>query len=1102
MRHSTTGSDRPVRRRTLWVLAVVALVLGALPIVGPGVTQPASAADGPTVPGGFSISRILGTDASPLNHPIAVRFAPDGRVFVAEQTGRIWVFPNVNATSGTLFADLSSQVQEFWDRGLIGLAVDPHLLSGRPYVYVSFTEDQRWGAPGQTWGDGCPTPPGPTTDGCTVPNEIVKLTVAANGTGNTAVAQTTILSGWCQQYPSHSIGDLRIGPDGNLWATGGEGSNFDAPADTGNFGGNPCGDPTNEGGGLRAQSPRRTDGPTLLSGAAIRINPDTGAGVPGNPWYGSPDANKARILAYGMRNPFRWTFKPGTSEMWIGNVGQSTWESVFRVPASTTSGGGAENFGWPCYEGRYPQPGYQSEPTAAGMCGPLYANTALVTSPWFSYHQFERMTDEDGGVSPNDTCSSTASPGGATSTGSSISGLAFAPTSGPGLFPAQYRGRLFYADYARSCIYSIDASGNSGSATTVATFADGIGATDLQFGPDGALYTVDLNGGWVYRIAANGSPSNLPPVARISASVTAAAPGQTITFDGRASSDPENGPLTYQWDLNGDGNYDNGTASTASASFGVGSHVVRLRVTDNTGQQSIAAVTVTVGGTPPAPWITSPSSSLQWTVGQPITYSGVNFGANLPDSAFHWQIMLHHCSGGDINNCHIHNLVAPTGRSGSFNAPDHAYPSYLTFELTVTDPVSGLAAEASVNVYPRTASIAITSVPGEVPVTAGDSSSTNTPFTKTVIQGSAFAVDAPLTFNDGASDYTFAGWSDGGAANHSFAAQSRTLTARYRAVDRATTGPITKWSYEDIIHGGSDPVAVNYLGAPHVFSNVNNVLAHSWYDGAWRTDYPSNVNGASGISTMSWGGQLHAFYQDDAGRLEHTYWTGRQWLTETLDAAPTDDTAVVEYNGQPHLFYRRSTDNQLLHMWWDGRAWRRDNPAGAVTAGSDPSISASTAGGRPVVFYNADDALKVVLWTGAQWTVDTVDAAGGTDTSAIATGYGPFVFYRGADGSLRRGSWNWGWLHTVVEPGADAQDISVGAMQGSTQVTYVDGSGTLRLMVWGPNGLTREALDGPQSTGRGRSPDRVAGTTMLGIWGQAQIWYHDVDGDRLAHTWS
>src|SRR5512132_1499795 len=75
-----------------------------------------------------------------LTDPTAVRFSPDGRVFVAEKSGIIKVFDNLGDTTPTIVADLRSSVHSFWDRGLLGLAVHPD-FPNTPYIYVLYTYD-------------------------------------------------------------------------------------------------------------------------------------------------------------------------------------------------------------------------------------------------------------------------------------------------------------------------------------------------------------------------------------------------------------------------------------------------------------------------------------------------------------------------------------------------------------------------------------------------------------------------------------------------------------------------------------------------------------------------------------------------------------------------------------------------------------------------------------------------------------------------------------------------------------------------------------------------------------------------------------------------
>jgi glucose/arabinose dehydrogenase len=77
---------------------------------------------------------------SGLTNPTAIEFAPDGRIFIAEKSGLIKVFDNLSDSSPQVFADLRTKVHNFWDRGLLGLALDPN-WSTNPTVYVLYTHD-------------------------------------------------------------------------------------------------------------------------------------------------------------------------------------------------------------------------------------------------------------------------------------------------------------------------------------------------------------------------------------------------------------------------------------------------------------------------------------------------------------------------------------------------------------------------------------------------------------------------------------------------------------------------------------------------------------------------------------------------------------------------------------------------------------------------------------------------------------------------------------------------------------------------------------------------------------------------------------------------
>ena len=141
--------------------------------------QPATASA--STPPGFSESTVF----SGLNLPTNLRFSPDGRVFVAEKSGLIKVFDSAHDTTPTVFADLRTEVYNYWDRGLLGTRARPASSRPSPTSTSSTPTTRRsagtrpvWGTPGAS-DDDCPTPPGPTTDGCVVSGRLSRLT--ANG---------------------------------------------------------------------------------------------------------------------------------------------------------------------------------------------------------------------------------------------------------------------------------------------------------------------------------------------------------------------------------------------------------------------------------------------------------------------------------------------------------------------------------------------------------------------------------------------------------------------------------------------------------------------------------------------------------------------------------------------------------------------------------------------------------------------------------------------------------------------------------------------------------------------------------------------------------
>ena len=174
------------------------------------------------------------------------------------------------------------------------------------------------------------------------------------------------------------------------------------------------------GGATRAHS----WGGGWLDGAVTSLATNAGPSDP-------RDLNYQRIVAYGLRNPRRVAFRPGTSELWVGDIGWTNYEEINRV--GNAGDGVVENFGWPCSEGSG-----STNYTSAGLhlCDPVVTPPPSVTLPFFAYRH-------DQAVVSGDACGTT---------GGAISGLTF---YNGGNYPSLYQGALFFADASRNCIWSM-----------------------------------------------------------------------------------------------------------------------------------------------------------------------------------------------------------------------------------------------------------------------------------------------------------------------------------------------------------------------------------------------------------------------------------------------------------------------------------------------------------------------------------------------------------------------------------------------------------------------------------------------------------------------
>lgn len=632
-----------------------------------------------TVPSGFNDTVVT----TGLSNPTAMAFAPDGRLFVCEQNGSLRVIKN-----GTLLGQpfLRVPVDNVGERGLLGLAFDPR-FSGNGHIFVYYTLNA---SPRR--------------------NRISRFTAA----GDVAVAnseQVILELDNLSAATNHNGGAMHFGIDGKLYVGVGENAN-----------------------------PANARVLTNLLGKILRINAD-GTPPADNPFYSATSGKNRSIWAYGLRNPFTFAFKRGTSRMFINDVGQSAFEEI-------NDGIAGSDYGWPATEG--------------------YTNNPAFQSPLHAYGR-----------------------GNGPATGCAITGGTFYSPS-QAQFPSQYSGLYFFADYCSGWIRTLDPATNA-----TANFASGLALpVDLQISSDGILYYLSRGAG-VGTVGKIEYPGNRTPVISSQPGSRTVTSGSPAVFNVSASGA---GPLQYQWERNG---VDISGATSSSYTFPGASTSdsgsrFRVVVSNNYGSvtSNIATLTVTSNRAPTGT-ISSPAAGVLYSAGQSFTYAGGGTDPEdgaLPASAFTWRVDFHH-------DTHSHPFIpSRTGsKSGTFTIPttgETAANVWYRIHLTVRD-ANSLIHNSFRDVFPRKVTIILRTSPPNLQMKL-DGQPVVAPFSFQGVVGMVRRLEAVTPQNSGAGQMLFTSWTDGGAASHNIStpAADTTYLANFRGQGGSVTNLLSDSGFE------------------------------------------------------------------------------------------------------------------------------------------------------------------------------------------------------------------------------------------------------------------------------------------------------------------
>ena len=646
----------------------------------------------PAVASGFTQTKLAGG----LAKPIVLAFAPNGDLYVGEQAGTIVIFRNGGVVPTPV---LSLPVFQQGETGLLGMALDPN-FAANGYLYVSYT------APLTTTVG--PNQPFARLSRFTVVNGVASPTSEkVLYTGN----QVQLEDGTGGNY-DHAGNDLQVGPDGKLWWSVGD------------------------------NVPSISNGENLANiyGKILRFNLD-GSVPADNPFVNVAGA-VPYIYAYGLRNPWRFTFLPDGRVM-TEDTGSNYWEDL-----DTIQRGG--NYGWPFKEGD------------CGSCGYL--------NPAFDYGHYP----VDGAAS------------------------AIAAYSGT-TFPAAYGHVVFFGDYIRNDIEAVSFDPNYQTAVSDSIFDLNAGSiADLIEGPDGNLYFVSIFEGTLSKISATGP---FPPTASATATPDAGGAPLAVGFSSAGSSDPYGKPLTESWNF-GDGSAPSSLADPTHTYAAPGTYTADLTVSNGV-QTSSTTTEVDVGPSPPVVTITAPAT---YNAGQTVSFSGTATDpadGTLPGSAYTWTVdeyvngVVHPRTFAEVGGDFYGPATGATSGSVTIPTdPSQVPDSFYRITLSVTD-AQGLTTVATKDLHPNlTTWSTSTNVPGTG--YSVDGAWETGPATFTGVVGVVHELNGvPQAQTVGGVRYRLVGWSDGSALTDTVTAGSGSGSseALYEPVVNAVPSP---WTSADI----------------------------------------------------------------------------------------------------------------------------------------------------------------------------------------------------------------------------------------------------------------------------------------------------------------